>query len=224
MRTTTPSSPTFPSTSSARWTGDDTRVDAQAVAHLLAVASHDLPLAHWLVPEPRERTAVLARYLRIRVDHALEHGHVDTVTTNTGRLVAAAVWLHSDPARPTPAPYDYDGRVALACRAHAARFHDLDAGIDACLPHDRRHHQLAHWGVHPEHRGRGYGTSLLTVAHDHLDTDRVPAVHVHPGTPSPNGLLRVHGYLPRRRPEPLPHHGPTLWSLWRNPATTPPSR
>lgn len=66
-----------------------------------------------------------------------------------------------------------------------------------------------------------YGTYLLAIAHERLDSDRIPALHIIATTHTRDGLLQRHGYLPRRNPHPLPDPGPALWPLWRCPASAP---
>jgi GNAT superfamily N-acetyltransferase len=202
--------------------------DPGAVAELVALALHDLPPARWLVPDPRRRAEPLASHTRVWVEHAVDHGHVDTIATGAG-LVAAAVWFrHDDPADPMPAPDDYDRRVRLACRTYAPRFHDLDAALDAHQPHATPHHRLAYLAVHPAHRGRGYGTSLLTVHHDRLDQSAGSgasggayggtSAFLTVSTPRAVELCRRHGYIPFGDPHHLPHHGPPMWPMWRQAA------
>lgn len=220
-------------TASDTETSTDPGADAAAVADLVALATHGLPPARWLVPTPRLRGGPLADHARIWVEHALQHGHVDTITTRAG-LVAAAVWLrHDDPAHPTPVPDGYDRRVRRACRTYASRFHDLDAVLDAHQPHTRPHHRLVYLAVHPAHCGRGYGTSLLTVHHDRLDHGTGNGVgvvgdgHSSMGAfltvTTPRGIesCRRHGYVPSGDPHHLPHGGPPLWPMWRQAASAP---
>jgi hypothetical protein len=73
------------------------RSDAAAVARIVATAFHDLDICQWLVPDPTERAAILPGHFRIVVDHAINHGTVETTTD----LAAVAVWLPSSaPAIP----------------------------------------------------------------------------------------------------------------------------
>lgn len=182
------------------------RADA-AIAELIAAAFHPLDVARWLIADDRERADVFPGYFRILLDHALDHGLVQTTTDRH----AAAVWLPSD----APLPTDYDAHLTAAVGPYLDRFRVLEAAFDAHRP-TSRHQHLALLAVHPTHQNQGLGTALLDHHHRHLDTEQTPA-YLEASSARSRQLYLHHGY--RDFPT-APFHvpdkdGPPIWPMWR---------
>jgi GNAT superfamily N-acetyltransferase len=187
-------------------TGPD-RVDAAAVADLIAEAFHPLPPAAWLVPDPGARSALLAGQFEILAEHALVYGMVHR--TDGGDAVA--VWFPR--VEPVPDPVDYERRLATACGDAVARFQVLDALLEDHHPTEPHHH-LALLAVRPGRQGRGLGTALLDHHHGWLDSRGLPA-YLEASSERNLHFYRRHGYrevAPLRLPD-----GTPFWPMWRAP-------
>ncbi|MBM7774109.1 GNAT superfamily N-acetyltransferase [Actinokineospora baliensis] len=189
-----------------------TRAGATDVAHCAAVvarAFEPLPQTAWLVDTPSDRLAALTADFEILVEHAVTHGHIDTIDDD-----AVAVWFHREHGKP-PAPADYDVRVLAATGRYADRFHALDAAFDAHHPSEPHHH-LGLLAVAPSRQGHGLGAALLRHHHAELD-DRGLAAFLEASTLNSRRLYLRAGYAPLGEPYQLPEDGPTMWPLWRQP-------
>ncbi|NJP30598.1 GNAT family N-acetyltransferase [Micromonospora thermarum] len=184
----------------ARW------ADKDPVATLIAAALHPTPLAAWLVPDPALRRRVLTEVLAIWVEHAMFYGdsHV------TDDLMAATVGFHR--YRPIPPPANYRHRLTDAAGPHADRFDLLDTLLSEPRPSEPHYH-LAFLAVHPDARGTGRATAILT--HHRRRLDRIDLPSWTDTTTDAHTLYTRHGYTPRP-PIPLPD-GPALQPMRRNP-------
>lgn len=183
--------------------------DAIEVAELIAEAFESLAVAHWLVPDPAFRRAVLAADMTILVEHALAFGHVDLTQDRS----ATAVWFRRG-TEPVPPPPEYERRLAAACEPWTDRFRILDAVFQAHQPRVPHHH-LAFLAVLPGRQGTGLGSALLHHHHEYLDRHRVPA-YLEASSVRSRNLYRRHGY--RAGPQFTLPDGPPLWPMWREPA------
>jgi GNAT superfamily N-acetyltransferase len=182
--------------------------DAAALALLIAGSFHPLTVSEWLLPDPDLRRRIFPAYFRIFVDHALTHGHVDTLTD----LSALAIWL---PA-PVPPPDEYDARLAAIVGEALERFRTFDELMAAHHPDSGPHDHLAFLAVHPERQGNGLGSALLAHHHRHLDRQG-RAAYAEASSPDSRDIYQRHGYRPWGEPYRLPADGPSLWPLWREP-------
>jgi GNAT superfamily N-acetyltransferase len=185
--------------------------EARVAAGLVAAAFADLPQVAWLVPDPAERPRILTGNFQIFVDHALDHGVVHLLDDHSG----VAVWFDRSSA-PTPAPKDYDDRLAAACAPYTERFRTLDELFDAHHP-QQPHQHLAFLAVHPGRQGEGLGAALLRHQHTRLDEEGVPA-YLEASTARSRGLYLRHGYQPMGAPFHLADCETPFWPMWRPPA------
>jgi GNAT superfamily N-acetyltransferase len=183
--------------------------DVERIADVIAEAFHGLPPSRWLVPEADERAAILPRYFRLLLDHAVAHGEVQTVTG----LAAAAVWF-DETGGAAPEPAGYAARLDEICGRWADRFHVLDALLAAHRP-ARPHHHLAFLATQPGYQRGGLGTALLAHQHRHLDRYAIPAYLEAASGASRELYLRL-GYADLGPAITLPG-GPQLWPMWRRP-------
>lgn len=182
-----------------------TRLVAERIAEAFLV----LDAPRWLVPDERNREAVLADQFEILVDHAMRHGLVFGTTD----LAGVAVWFPSIRADPAPPPADYDARLAAACGEWTDRFVHLDELFAANHPQPDHHH-LAFLAAQPDLQGRGVGTALLRHHHEWLDDNRMPG-YLEASSELGVELYAKHGYQ-IREPFRLPD-GTPFWPMWREP-------
>src|SRR5699024_3361305 len=107
----------------------------------------------------------------------------------------------------------YDRRLLQACRQHTPRFAALDAAFEEHHP-TAAHHHLAFMAVRPQHQGRGMGGRLLDQHHRVLDRAAAPA-YLEAASLRAARLYRRWGYRFVSRID-LPH-GPSMWTMWREP-------
>lgn len=184
----------------ARW------ADKDPVAALIAAALHPTPLAAWLVPDPAMRRRVLTDVAAIWVEHAMFYGDIHLTDDST----ATTVGFHR--YRPIPPPADYRPRLTDAAGPHAHRFDQLDTLLAGPRPTEPHYH-LAILAVHPDARGMGRATAMLT--HHRSRLDRIDLPSWTDTTTDAHTLYTRHGYTPRP-PIVLPD-GPTLQPMRRNP-------
>jgi GNAT superfamily N-acetyltransferase len=183
------------------------RSDAAAVARIVATAFHDLDICQWLVPDPTERASILPGHFRIVVDHAINHGAVET----TADLAAVAVWLPSS----APDIPRYDAQLTAACGPWTPRFEALDAAMHHVHPTDRGPHDyLTLLAVMPDHQSQGLGTALLDHRHAVLDQAGRPA-YLEASNSQSRKLYARHGYTDCADPLDLPYQGERMYPMWR---------
>jgi GNAT superfamily N-acetyltransferase len=180
------------------------------VSALVAESFEPLAASGWLVPEPSSRRRLLKANVKIYVEHALHHGHIDVIGED-----AAAVWFHHDTGEELPQPDDYDERLIFAVGKHLRRFRALDEAFDANHPHGTVHHHLAFLAVRPDSQGSGLGTALLREHHRRLDESGTPG-YLEASSERSRELYLRNGYRLHGEPFYLPD-GPPFWPMWREP-------
>ena len=186
------------------------------MAHMLARAFLDDPVACFLFPDRRRREPALRRFFSVQLEqNYLSRGEVWV----EGSLRAAALWM---PPEPRPASLS-DLRVHLGLlavlrgRLGAAR--RLARLLAARHPREA-HYYLGTLGTEPTWQRRGIATALVEPVLARCDASSLPA------------------YLESSRMENVPFYeargfkvvgevalggGPTLWLMWRHPVTRPAS-
>lgn len=179
--------------------------EVDTIAALITGAALVDPVTAWLIPDIRQRRAVLTKVITIWATHTLNFGDIDILPDRT----AAAIWLHRH--QPIPPPPNYNERLAAACGPNIGRFRALEQILDAHRPR-QPHHHLATLSVQPRWQSTGRGSALLEAHHARLDHIGVPA-YITVTNPSVCDWYAHHGYLPRQ-PIHLPA-GPTVYPMWR---------
>lgn len=179
-----------------------------AIAELVAEAAYDLPLATWLVPDRRQRAAVLTEAVRIWVEHALFFGEVDVLTDANG-FIGAGVWFHR--YRQIPPPAAYQKRLTVACHQHIDRFTTIGQLLDGQRP-EKAHEHLALLAIRPDRRGTGIAGRLLDHHHTRLDRYGT-AAYAEAFTVGHRDLLIRYGYQ-ARPPLHLPGRD-AIHPMWR---------
>lgn len=193
------------------------RADIDDVADLIGDSFASLDVTAWLVPDPAQRSTVLADDFRIIVEHALTHGEIHIIDDHDGSPAAAAVWIHHESeSTPVPPPPDYDRRLDAACGPHADRFRILDGLFADRHPHVYPHHHLAMIATRPSRQNHGLGAALLDHHHEFLDQKGIDA-YLEASSEQSRRLYERHGYHRLGEPFHVPSGAP-MWPMWRETA------
>jgi len=188
--------------------------DRELVVRLLDEAFQDDPVSNWVFPGEEYFRTTHHRLMAAFTDIALAEGRVDLTEDGS----ACALWLtvpadahdadDDEGAAQLRAAVDPDNeRVELIGR--------LTAGIH---PAGRAHAYLWMIGVAPDRQGEGLGTALIQHVLDRCDRDGVPAC-LEASNARSRALYERLGFAPAGRPLTLPHDGPSMWPMWREPRT-----
>jgi GNAT superfamily N-acetyltransferase len=189
------------------------------VAAAIARGFDDNEIWVWLIPDDRKRIGLLTRRYTAMIKHVcIPRGGAWA----TADLQGAALWtppgrltwtlreqLHEELALLPGLGF----RGAMRGRRLYGLFHDNHP--------TEPHYYLDTLSIDPEHQRRGYGSALLAPLLERADAERMPV------------------YLETQRYDNVPFYGrfgfdvigemslpdaPSLWKMWREPATRPPPR
>ncbi|WP_394855793.1 GNAT family N-acetyltransferase [Rhodococcus opacus] len=191
--------------------------DEDRCAELLAAAFANDPLMAQIWPELGERKRSLPLYFRTSLrSHHLAGGGVEIAVGQDGAATSVAVW---DP------PGHWQQPITSTLRAAPHLLQALGTRTLAALrirrTLDHHHPRAPHWylvniGTRPALSGQGFAGALLDNRLAVCDETQMPAYLV--CTREENlSLYEKYGF---RVTEvfTLPASGPTMWSMWRDPA------
>lgn len=194
------------------------QADVRELSATLGRAFYDDPVAMWMLPGDKSRTARLGRFFATMArHHHLAGGGVEVASDGRG-IGAAALWdppnrwQHSlgEQLRMMPS-FIVGFGLRLAIGRKLAELVELTK---------REHPEEPHWylatmGSDTSVRGRGFGQALMRSRLDRVDAEHAPA------------------YLESSKPQNIPYYerfgftvtgeivipggGPTLWPMWRAP-------
>jgi ribosomal protein S18 acetylase RimI-like enzyme len=181
------------------------------VVDVLTEAFQDDPVISWLFPDPAERRSLQPHYYA----GLLRQPAAEAYLTDTS---GAAIWLDlGEGQAPFDEPPPGTGPDPLAAFGrNAERLVELGGLLAERHPHHQAHLYLACLGVLPGRRGAGLGSTLLRDRLDRADTEARPA-YLEASSARSRDLYLRHGFEDLGEPVHLPHTGPTLWPMWRNP-------
>lgn len=186
--------------------------DVPTLSEVLARAFHDDPVFAWVVPDPDRRRERLPSAFAAFAEVYLPHGE----TYLAGDGAGAALWA---PAGSEPIPEEhaeaFGQRLAAALGDDADRAFELDALLEQHHPSQPCFY-LQFVGVVPEHRGGGLGSRLLTTVLQRCDATATPA-YLEATSEDNRRLYQRHGFATVG--ELTVPDGPSLWPMWREPAT-----
>lgn len=190
--------------------------DVDVLSQVVADAFHPLAPSLWLIADPVVRRDIYPGYFRIYVEHALEHGIVQTTADRS----AVALWIPMaaeppDPAEESAASQAYTERLNAATGRFASRFHAFDTALERHHPAGTAHHHLALVGVRPDRQGQGTGTALLRAYHEMLDETHGLAAFLEASDLRTRQIYLRHGYVDHGPPIQLPDGGPKMYPMWR---------
>ena len=187
--------------------------DSEGIAKTLAEAFFSDPVWGWVFADPEQRKMQHEAWFRLLIRSALPHQWVWT----TPAYEAVSVWVppglpelsESDEAQLEPLLEELLGaRVQLVM--------EVFEQFEEAHPRDQDHYYLSLLGTHTDHRGAGLGMGLLADNLARLDEIQMPA---YLESTNPANLRRyesvgfaVSGAFP------LPDSGPTVTTMWRDPA------
>ncbi|WP_208026809.1 GNAT family N-acetyltransferase [Rhabdothermincola sediminis] len=185
--------------------------DEPMLADVLARSFLDDPIMEWLVPDDANRYRRLLPFYRAELGVARRCGRVLTDTDVSG----TALWYPPGRWRqPTIEVLRSAPRIVRSLGRRLSRGLQLIREVDAAHPREP-HWYLAILGTHPDRQGRGVGAAVITAITDRCDREETPA------------------YLESSKAENIPYYerfgfwvrsevavpgGPTLWTMWRDPA------
>jgi GNAT superfamily N-acetyltransferase len=187
--------------------------DVPVLAGVLARAFQDDPVFAWSIPDEGRRLARLPAVFAAFADVYLPYDE----TYVAGDGAAAALWA---PAGVDP----FDGRAGDVFAGRLAELLGDDAA--RCLEVGaifQEHHPPQPWtylqliGVVPERQGVGLGSALLAPVLERCDATGTPA-YLEASTAGNRRLYERHGFEVVGELA-LPDDGPTVWPMWREPAT-----
>lgn len=188
--------------------------DIVVVTRSLASAFLDDPVSAFLFPDAARRESILRDFFVVQLSRTyLPRGEVYTTEDRAG----AALWL--PPNSPMPTLRDQLAYLRIGLAAGHWRIARRLAGALQRLRPLTEHYYLGTVGVDPARQRRGLGTALLRPALERCDGSRLGAYL----ECSIEANTEFYGRLGFRvtREMRVPHNGPRLWLMWREPATVP---
>ena len=190
-----------------------TDLSAVEARTLLARAFVDDPLMVWFFPDAEVRPHACAAMFGLFAEHYLDDGRVDVV--RRGEPLAVAMWQwpgqpEEDGSAPERLPTLAGLMTALMGPGRAAQIGGAMAVLGELRPPEP-HAYLHLLGVDPACRGEGLGGRLLDRGIAAARGDGVVAC-LDTMNPANVPFYQAHG-MSVRHEVPLPHGGPTVWSM-----------
>ena len=184
--------------------------DAGAVTALISAAFVADPLWSWAMQRPDGSTAHHARLWRVVVDGALRYPW--TWLTEHGE--ACSVWI---PPNGTELSEEQEARLVQVAHevlgARAEAYVELLERFAAAHPRAEPHYYLSLLGTAPQHRGHGFGMSLLRHDLALIDAEGV-AAYLESSNPANNDRYASVGFQKIGTFQ-APGHGPLVTTMWR---------
>jgi GNAT superfamily N-acetyltransferase len=195
-----------------------TEVDVAPMAVQLCRAFADDPvMAHVFRNEGRRTKAMTAYFTsQMRGDY-LPFGGCYTTDDHLG----AAVWGPAGkPLLTGMAGIANLVKVLPFVVSHLKATLDMIGLIESMHPHEP-HWYLATLGTDPDAQGRGIGSALMRPVLDLCDAEGLPA-YLESSKERNVPFYARHGFAVVKE-VPLPHGGPSIWTMWREPQGPPPA-
>ncbi len=187
--------------------------DLDAITATMALAFREDPVMSWTFPPARDRDATLERYFWLMASHLfIPRGRVLMTEDASG----VAYWV--PPGAWPVTPINLKAFAEATAQLFGARAAMLERGGHLMEEHHPTvpHYYLAGVGVHPMRWNRGVGTSVLSPMLAEADASGAGA-YLEASTLRNVSLYERLGFRVRREVE-LPD-GPTLFLMWRDPAS-----
>jgi GNAT superfamily N-acetyltransferase len=187
-----------------------TRADVPALATVLAEAFRTDPIWRWMVEDEARWDAHAARAFGEEVAVKLKYGHSYTTDDRAG----VALWA---PPRTWKGSTGDALRLALPMLRLTGR--GVRRGLAVLRASERAHPKGDHWylavlGTHPDHQGRGVGSTVLQPVLERCDLDGTGA-YLESSKPENVPFYQRHGFAVTDVLH--PGGGPPLTLMWRDP-------
>ena len=191
------------------------RRDIPKLSEILALSFDDDPVMKWATREDTKRLEALRDLYTYCIEDDLRYGE----ETTTDDLRACAIWVPPEAMEEKPSPLAflrilprYIRWTGIGKLGRWLKLNELYEEKRPKLPH----FYLDFIGVHPENQGQGYASALLSHTLTRLDVEGIPA-YLESSNPRNNPLYQRYGFEITDEIH-LPD-GPTLWCMWRDPAS-----
>ncbi len=189
--------------------------DVRELSRTLARAFYDDPVMSWLLPDAKSRTAQLPRlFATITRHHHLARGAVE-VASDGPDIGAAALW--DPPNEWQESRWEQLAQIPTFLRVfgrHSARGRAIQELMKRWHP-EEPHWYLAVIGSDPSVRGKGFGQVLMSSRLDRVDAEHAPA-YLESSKSENIPYYQRFGFEVTGEIV-LPHGGPTMWPMWRQP-------
>ncbi len=186
--------------------------DVPGLAHTLARAFYDDPVAEWAFRSDACRASALERFQAIRARQLMKNEEVWTAEDHS----CAALWA---------VPGRWRASIAETAEVTRAFMHPRLIGrlplvgfgwlrLESKHPADPPHYYLAVLGTDPERQGQGLGSALMRPVLERCDEDGVGAF-LESSKESNIAFYARHGFRVTQEIR-LPR-GPSMWKMWREP-------
>lgn len=185
--------------------------ELDAVCDVLAQAFRDDPVWRWLVPDDGRWQRGAPTIFRHATRPKVAAG---TVWIAGDGVDSVAVW--GEPGKKPSAIRDLLilPRLATIVWRQAVSGLKFEAAMKKARPTEP-HWYLAILGTHPDHQGKGLGSSALGPMLDRCDADGVGA-YLESSKEANIAYYRRHGFEVVEELRPVAH-GPSIWPMWREP-------
>jgi ribosomal protein S18 acetylase RimI-like enzyme len=194
------------------------KADISELSHALGRAFYDDPVAMWIMPDDKVRTAHLRKFFAtVTRRHHLAGGGAE-VASDGSTIGAAALW-------------DPPGRWKQSAREQLMMLPSFLLGfgfrmstgrkLGELLERMKQHHpEEPHWylavlGSDTVVRGKGYGHALMRSRLDRVDAEHAPA-YLESSKYQNIAYYQRFGFEVTGELV-VPNGGPTLWPMWRPP-------
>ncbi|MCI2418275.1 GNAT family N-acetyltransferase [Saccharopolyspora sp. K220] len=174
-------------------------------------AFRDDAFAQWLLPERSHRHHVYREWFTMVLAHAETVGQVITGPDES----AVQVWLPGRTGPPAMLDDLATERLLELAGPRVDRFHAFGSLSTERHPHEP-HQYLALIGVDPTVQGTGIGTRELGETLGRWDADGLPS-YLEASSARSRKLYQRLGFRDLGAPITLPHNGPDLYPMWRDP-------
>ena len=190
-----------------------TNSDIPELADTLAEAFDKDPVMQWIIRQDKHRPEAMRDAFNYYLIDAIPYGEV----TTTDDLKACAMWMPPGVWTEKPPLSEYLKMVIKTIQwsglGRIRRFIEVDDLEYANKPPEP-HYYLAILGVHPDFRGRKYGSMLLEHTLARVDELEMPA-YLENSNIVNQPLYERHGF--RVIGSFSAENGPTEWRMWRDP-------
>ena len=191
--------------------------DLRSISVALAAAFWDDPVTSHVLPEGApSRRKRLETFMRLGSKGAVKHRSLyATSADGGGPIAAAAVW--KPPGHWRIAPSEMLPAVPAMLYALRGR---ARVGMQMLSAIEKEHPTEPHWyleilGTHPDHQGKGLGSTVMRPVLDRCDAEGVPA-YLESSKEQNIPFYERHGFRVTKELRP-PGGAPTLWAMWRDP-------